>query len=318
MASCEFPLPVIDLNLLLSWKSGGGSDEQQELKKLREACSELGFFRVINHGIDPNAIQTLDSVARDMFALPTGIKERAIFPIYYTGYDPSKIDPLRKDSIPESMVFPSAHIIDEISSKLWPQGNQKSRETIHEYMAEMSDLSHRMLKLIMYSLGEDVGKHYGSSPLDMKLRFNFYHNRVAEAALDEENIYKAHTDLACLTILYEDDVGGLQIRTKEGEWVYSKPLPGSFVVNIGDFLQMWSNGRYRSSEHRVVHGGSKRNRLSIAFFLLFSDEAEILAPPELISEEHPQLYRAVTTQDLRAHPMKVGPSLGGPLVAFRL
>lgn len=81
---------------------------------------------------------------------------------------------------------------------------------------------------------------------------------------------------------------------------------------------MWSNGRYRGSEHRVVHGGSKRNRLSVAFFLLFSDDAEILAPPELISEEHPQVYRAVTTRDLKAHAMKVGPSLGGPLADLQL
>lgn len=128
MASCEFHLPVIDLDLLSSWKSGGGSNEQQELKKLKEACSDLGFFRVINHGIDPNLIQAVDSVARDIFALSTDIKRKAIFPIFFTGYSPLQTGPLGKDgSIPESMIFPSARLVDEVSSKLWPQGNHKSR-----------------------------------------------------------------------------------------------------------------------------------------------------------------------------------------------
>lgn len=319
MASCDLHLPVIDLNLLLSSKSGGSNDEQLELEKLRDACSELGFFHIINHGIDPNLIQTLDSISRDMFALPTDIKEKAIFPIYFTGYDPSKIDPLGKgDSMPESMVFPTAQIIDEISAKLWPEGNQKSREAIQKYMSEMIDLSHKMLKLIIYSLGVDVVKHFGSVPFEKYLRMNLYHNQNAEAGCHNEIFYKAHTDLACLAILYQDDIGGLQIRTKEGQWVDTQPIPGSFVVNIGDSLQMWSNDRYRSSEHRVVHGGSKRTRLSIAFFLLFPDEAEIIAPPELISEEHPQIYRAVTTHDLKVHAIQVGPSLGGSLADLRL
>eukprot|EP00253_Pinus_taeda_P002019 PITA_02019 len=320
MASCEFALPVIDLDHLLhSWKSGGGSDELQELNKMREACSQLGFFRVMNHGIEPALIQTLDSVARDMSALPTEMKERAIFPLYSTGYSPSKIDLLGKDeSMPESMSFPSGHIVDEICSKLVPQGNHKSLETIQKYMAEISGPSHKMLKLIMYSLGLDVGKHYESSAFDGKLRFNFYH-KLAEGAPDHKEIfYRAHTDLSFFTILYEDDVGGLQIRTEEGNWYDSKPLPGSFVVNIGDSLQMWSNGRYRSSEHRVVHGGSQRSRLSIAFFLFFTEDTEILAPQELISEEHPQLYRAVTTKDLRVLGKKVGPSLRGDIAYFRL
>lgn len=95
-----------------------------------------------------------------------------------------------------------------------------------------------MLKLVMYSLGADVGKQYASAPFGEYLRMNFYDNQNAEAAPDEQIFYNAHTDLCCLTILYEDDVGGLQIRTKEGEWIDSKPLPGSFIVNIGDSLQV--------------------------------------------------------------------------------
>ncbi|KAH9301995.1 hypothetical protein KI387_013578, partial [Taxus chinensis] len=86
---------------------------------------------------------------------------------------------------------------------------------------------------------------------------NYYYNTKDDDEEEPQNarkISKAHTDLGCVTILYQDDVGGLQIRTKQGNWIDTKPLSGSFVVNLGDCSQMWSNCRYRSSEHRVVYG----------------------------------------------------------------
>jgi isopenicillin N synthase-like dioxygenase len=127
-SSDEFDLPVIDL-AALHWKSKAESDQQlmrsEELKKLRDACQEFGFFHVINHGINPTLIRTVDSIARDMFALPTDIKEKAILPTFFTGYIPPEIGPMGKESVPESMIFSNDHIVDQVSSKLWPQGNQK-------------------------------------------------------------------------------------------------------------------------------------------------------------------------------------------------
>lgn len=328
-STCEFDLPVIDL-AALHWKSKAESDDQQqnrgseeELKKLTDACQEFGFFHVINHGIDPTLIQTVDSSARDMFSLPSDIKEKAILPALYTGYIPPEICPMEKGSVPESMAFSDDHMLHQVSSKLWSQGNQKFCQHIQEYKRELGELSQGILKLIISSLGANVSKHYGSPMFDnckFIIRMNFYHNnKNLEAAAEDHQIFsEAHTDIGCLTILYQDDVGGLQIRTKEGEWVNTKPLPGSFAVNIGDCLQIWSNGRYRSAEHRVVYGGCKPWRLSIAFFMVLSDEAEIRAPQELIDEKHPRLYRAFTIKELRAYFMKAGPSLGGIPAYFRI
>ena len=104
-----------------------------------------------------------------------------------------------------------------------------------------------ILKLIMMSLGVDLSKHYGSATFDdcvFQIRMNLYHNidhknLEAAAAGDEQILFsEAHTDISFLTLLYQDDVGGLQIRKKEGQWVNTKPLPGSFAVNIGDCLQV--------------------------------------------------------------------------------
>lgn len=324
----ELDLPVIDL-AALHWKSKAESDEQQvrrsdeELQKLRDACQQWGFFHVINHGINPTLIETVDSIARDMFSLPTDIKEKAILPTSFTGYIRPEIRAMGKESVPESMLLPNDHILHHVSSKLWPQGNHKFCEHIQEYKSELTELSHEILKLIISSLGGDVSKHYRSAPFencDFKIRMNFYHNnKNLEATTEDHQIFsQAHTDIGCLTILYQDDVGGLQIRTKEGEWVNTKPLPGSFAVNIGDCLQMWSNCRYRSAEHRVVYGGCKVRRLSIALFMFVQDEAEICAPQELIDDKSPRVYRAFTFKELRAYFRDVGPSLGGSDAYFRI
>jgi len=325
--SCEsIDLPLIDF-ALLSLKSVRDGDQQQqevesqrELEKLREACQELGFFRVINHGFDSTLMQTVDYLARDMFTLPADIKERAVSPIFYSGYAPPKTGPQGKDSMPESMFFPDEHSTDDIASKLWPQGNQIFCDKMHEYSSKIMDLSHGILKHVLGSLGLDVNQHYPSPSFENTqgwMRMNFYHNK--NASVEQEQFFsKAHTDNSCITILYQDDIGGLQVRTKKGEWINSEPLPGSFVVIIGDCFQMWSNGRYRSAEHRVVYGGSKKNRLSIVFLLDFMDKMEICSPPELIDEKHPQMYRAVTFEDLKAYYKKAGPSMGGPPPYFLL
>ena len=121
-APCEFvDLPVIDFSdfSLLPWKSVGDAHHHnydlKELQKLREACQELGFFRAINHGVDSTLVQTMDSIARDMFRLPADIKERATSSIFNTSYVPPKTGTSQgKDSLPEGMVFPNDSSVDDI------------------------------------------------------------------------------------------------------------------------------------------------------------------------------------------------------------
>ncbi|GLJ21941.1 hypothetical protein SUGI_0410760 [Cryptomeria japonica] len=257
-------LPVIDLSLLPSTfgeeQNLSHLEGNNELKKLREACQELGFFHVVNHGVDRALIQKMDCASRDMFSLPE-----------------------------ESMHFPGHTVlpnsVDQIRTKLWPRGNHQFREITHTYNSNMMSLAQRIIQLIMLSLGLAVSKYYKSD---------------------------LFTNIGILTILYQDDVGGLQIRTKEGCWIDVKPSKRSFVVNLGDCLQMWSNCRYRSAEHRVVYGGlkQKKNRLSIAFFFTFEDKVEIKAPEELIHEEHPKMYNAAKFGDIIAQYIQLGPTLG--------
>ncbi|XP_057846442.2 uncharacterized protein LOC131056114 [Cryptomeria japonica] len=264
-------LPVIDLSLFGDKENLSDLEGNNELKKLREACQELGFFHVVNHGVDKALIEKMDCASRDMFSLPEEVKKRAIFPTPSAGYSTPTLEVDGKDSMPESMHFPGQSVLlnslDQVCTKLWPHGNH----------------------------------HFRLLFMDEKEPQNGYKTS------------KAHTDIGILTILYQDNVWGLQIRTKEGSWIDVKPLKRSFVVNLGNCLQMWSNCRYHSAEHRVVYGGLKQkvDRLSLAFFNIFEKKAKIKAPEELINEEHPKKYNVAKFGDIIAQYVQLGPKQSG-------
>ncbi|GLJ41139.1 hypothetical protein SUGI_0852100 [Cryptomeria japonica] len=160
------------------------------------------------------------------------------------------------------------------------------------YSLYVADLAKKLAKLIVSSLGLDVKAFYHS-------QFEKYYSVVRLNGYSAKNMsigewaLLSHTDLGCLTILYQDDVGGLQARSKEGEWFDVKPFPHQFVIKLGDSLKAWTNGRYHSPEHRVVYKGCK-DRISIAFFTSFPEEKEIWAPEELVDENNPRRYKPFT------------------------
>ncbi|KAH9307755.1 hypothetical protein KI387_035666, partial [Taxus chinensis] len=162
-------------------------------------------------------------------------------------------------------------------------------ETIRTYILCMEELARKISKIIIASLGLHVETFYHSDFEKCKttLRINHYNSKGKSI---EEEILFPHTDLSCITILYQDNSGGLQIRSNEGEWLNVKPVSNSLVVNLGDSLKAWSNGRYRSAEHRAVCKGWA-DRYSVPYFVSFYHDKEIWAPSELVNDEHPQRYR---------------------------
>eukprot|EP01018_Ginkgo_biloba_P013920 Gb_27025 [translate_table: standard] len=294
----ELHLPLIDLSLLPSHELEQGNPDVEILcRQIREACEEWGFFRVINHGIAPNVITALDSQARGLFALPEEIKQRAAASIGFNGYG----GPSAKSPFAEGMTFPRALISDSIqhySHKLWPHGNSEFCQEVRDYCTNLTRLAKTILKLILHSLGPHMCSKYYQSDFgncEGYLRMNHYFPSVTSS---EIVVNGAHKDLSCLTILCQDDAGGLEVRSKEGGWLSVKPLPNSFVINIGDSFKIWSNDRYRSAEHRVVYEGWK-SRLSLAFFWHLAEDVEIRVPAELIDDEHPQRYKPILFKDFR-------------------
>lgn len=122
------------------------------------------------------------------------------------------------------------------------------------------------------------------------LRINYY---STPETMQEDQVLEGlgmHTDMSCITILYQDEIGGLQVRSNEGKWIDINPCEGTLVVNIGDMLQAWSNDKVRSSEHRVVLKHHVK-RFSLAFFWCFENEKVVSAPHEVVGEGNKRKYK---------------------------
>jgi isopenicillin N synthase-like dioxygenase len=112
----------------------------------------------------------------------------------------------------------------------------------------------------------------------------------------------AHTDLQCFTLLWQDAVGGLQVLTKEGQWVKVPPIEDTFVVNIGDFLMRLSNDRFKSTVHRVYNHATV-DRYSMPFFFGFNFDEKCSVLPTCTSEENPPKYEPISCGDVSAPPL---------------
>ncbi|KAG6576058.1 Gibberellin 20-oxidase-like protein, partial [Cucurbita argyrosperma subsp. sororia] len=118
---------------------------------------------------------------------------------------------------------------------------------------------------------------------------------------EEVEVFKKHTDTSYMMILFQNSVGGLQMRSKGGNWIDVMPSKdGDLVVNVGNFMEAWSNGRLRSAVHRVVLRKNNEKRYSMAFFLTpEDDDEEIYAPSEIVGEGKSRLYHLFSTRQYR-------------------
>ncbi|KAK4844588.1 hypothetical protein QYF36_022032 [Acer negundo] len=182
---------------------------------------------------------------------------------------------------------------------LFGQQSSEFSEILHEYGIKMMEISKRIIKIILMCLGDGCESRFYESDFSKCHGYMRIVNYTPPETVIEKEVegLGMHTDMSCITVVYQDETGGLQMRSKEeGKWMDISPCDNSLVVNVGDLMQAWSNGRLRSSEHRVV---LKRfvNRLSVAFFWCFEDDKVILAPEEVVGDGCSRTYRPFTCLD---------------------
>ena len=169
------------------------------------------------------------------------------------------------------------------------------RVALEEYAAAMEELAFKLLELIARSLNLRPDRLHGFfRDQTTFIRLNHYPPCPSpDLALGVGR----HKDAGALTVLYQDDVGGLDVRRRsDGEWVRVKPVPNSFIINVGDIIQVWSNDRYESAEHRVSVN-SARERFSMPYFFNPASYTMVEPVEELVSEEAPPRYNAYNWGD---------------------
>ncbi|GLT39994.1 hypothetical protein SLA2020_141570 [Shorea laevis] len=290
-------IPLIDLLPLTT-----SLDNTDSLvSEIRDACKNWGFFQVINHGVPLEKRQRIEDAARKFFALPLEEKrkvrrdEMQVLGYYDTEhtknvrdwkevFDLTVDDPIR---VPASTDLDEKEVIEWHNK--WPEYPPELREACEEYAEEVSKLSHKLLELIALSLGLPADRFHGFFKEQTTfIRLNHYPPcPVPHLALGVGR----HKDSGALTVLAQDDVGGLEVRRKsDGEWIRVKPTPDAYIINVGDIIQVWSNDMYESVEHRVMVN-SERERLSIPFFFNPASYTMVKPLEELIDKQNPARYK---------------------------
>eukprot|EP00253_Pinus_taeda_P015562 PITA_15562 len=293
-------IPLVDLSPLNSTTPPHPSTLDSLVAQIHAACRDWGFFQVINHGVSPDHLHTVQSEAANFFSLPLQEKARVRRdfenPLGYYDTELTKnvrdwkevFDFACRDTfrLPASFELESDEILTVTNQ--WPQNPPGLREACEKYAEAMEKLAFRLVELISLSLG--LPAEYFNSKFEEQtsiVRLNHYSPcPVPELTLG----VGAHKDGGALTVLAQDDVGGLQVKRKDGEWIGVKPMPNSFVINVGDCMQVWSNGKYESVEHRVVVN-EKKERFSFPFFLIPSHYVMMGPVPELVNEKNPPRYK---------------------------
>jgi isopenicillin N synthase-like dioxygenase len=246
-----------------------------------KACETAGFFYVVDHGVPHDAIDGIFAAARDFFALPQSARDA--IDVHrspnFRGYVPAGFKgagvPLRKleafqimlDLGPDDADVRAGSVLH--GPNIWPAeasgfSAAAFRAAMERYQGEVWRLSQRLLGVFAQALGQpaDFFAPCFDKPLT-QLRLLHYPPQPPEAGAEG---VEAHTDPGALTVLLQDSVGGLEARNRAGSWIAAPPIPYSFVINIGDMMQRWTNDRFVSTPHRVANR-TGRDRISVPFFV---------------------------------------------------
>ncbi|HEX6421844.1 MAG TPA: 2-oxoglutarate and iron-dependent oxygenase domain-containing protein [Acidimicrobiales bacterium] len=272
-------LPLIDLSPLRTGTAAGAAPGAEAVARLAadidRACRRFGFFRVAGHGIAPQRRADLERLTRAFFAQPDDVKARIAMPragSAWRGWFPlgGELTSGRPD-LKEGLYFGAELAADHPAVRagrplhgpnLFPDEPAALRPAVLGWMADMADLGELLLRLLAVGLGLEPEWFAATVAAEPTVLFRIF--RYPPAPADEWGVGE-HTDYGLLTILAQDAHGGLEVRAPEG-WIRVPADPDILVVNLGDMLDRMTEGRYRSTPHRV-RNTSGADRLSFPCFV---------------------------------------------------
>lgn len=299
-------LPIIDIAPLYADNASAWPAVAEQIDR---ACRDWGFFYIVGHPISAERIDALLGAAKTFFAQPAEEKLRIDITqtAHHRGYgaiateqlDPSKPSDL-KETFDMGFHMPADH--PEVLAGKPLRGPNRHPDLpgwgklMEQHYADMQDLAKILLRAMAMALEieHDFFDARFHEPISV-LRMIHYPPRHTATSAEQQGA-GAHTDYGCITLLYQDDAGGLQVRARNGEWIDAPPIAGSFVVNIGDMMARWSNDRYTSTPHRVISPLGV-DRYSMPFFAEPHPDTLIDCLPNCSSTDNPAKYTPVTSAE---------------------
>jgi isopenicillin N synthase-like dioxygenase len=294
-------IPVIDFGGMLN---DDVTAKAEMAAKLRDACVNVGFFYLANHGIPKGLVDAVFGECPRFFGLPLEEKMRlhvrqSSTLLGYVGFKDENANPaIGKGDLHEAFDFTSEEVeVDgrllhadfRRAGNLWPENLPGFHETMTRYSVAVRLLAQRIFGAFALAIGLPEDYFRPLTDRHMSL-IRILHYPSTPGPLDERQLGTgAHTDHECFTILFQDEVQALQVKNRRGEWIDAPPIPGTFVVNIGDQMARWTNGLFQSTPHRVANL-TGRARHSVPCFVGPNPDAVIEALPSCVSPDNPAKY----------------------------
>lgn len=295
-------IPVIDVAPLFT---GDDAARRQVAQAVRAASVQVGFFYARGHNVAEDLMRATYLAAKYFFALPEE-KKRAIVVhenSAHRGYMPfaqTKQPGVKRADLKESFNFAFPFTPEHpqmglgralIGLNQWPEGERVWRSVLEKYYGDVFELGQRILTAfaIALDLPPEFFRGLYRHPL-VRARLLHY---PPQDAMDADQFGAAeHTDYGTITILWQDDVGGLQVKNRDGEWIDAPYIDGTFIINIGDMLERWSNHLFVSTPHRVINR-SGRERYSIPVFYDPDYDVRVECLPNCSSADNPPRHAPI-------------------------
>jgi len=302
-------IPVVDL--------GGNLDPSSpraaaSAKELHHALSQLGFAYIGGHSVSAAATEAAFAASREFHASPLECKQSLAINAAHRGYMgmatstivTSSVAKVTRPNLSESLMVMHELPPDDPGllaglplqgPNQWPDWIPGFRTRIEQYVREVDALGRYIVRLVAISLGlpaHALDRHFEQPTTFLRLL-----HYPPQPVQEDEGIGSApHTDYGIITLLAQDPSGGLQVRPRGGDWIEAPPIPGTYVLNVGDMLARWTNERFVSTPHRVINR-SGRDRYSLPYFLDPSMDSVIACLPTCTDAQHPPLHAPVRYGD---------------------
>ncbi|KAI6764095.1 hypothetical protein HG530_007884 [Fusarium avenaceum] len=320
-------MPIIDLSTL----DGDETARKALATKIKAAAENTGFFYVCNHGIPQDLIEGAVEQIKTFFDQSLEDKDRVAFDkagkfCGYHGIGTTQINNKetrdKKETFSmryDTRIDPAHDRVDDINSNfdatdyVWDGTSHLTnfRPVLTEFYQKRLMLARKLIRLfaLALQLPEDYFDSITTTPGADAVHIHYPGTDVSDTGNTEDVDVGigSHTDIQCVTLLWQDMSGGLQVLSADDEWLDARPIEGTLVINIGDFLQRLSNNRFKSTVHRV-YNRQKASRYAMPFFLGFNPDAVCEVVPTCTDEDHPPLYEPISCGKWRDSRLKLAES----------
>lgn len=267
------------------------------------ACTDIGFFVVTGHGVEPQVDEVFDAT-RALFALPEASKE-AFAMVERQGFVPAhhlKLDETIRSAPAEY------YDVGTRGARRWPSTTDLPvfREVVTRYQQAVLAVANDLLRVLAIALDLDGG-FFADRMSDPQCFLRMFHYEPQSATPDKREtiLTDPHTDYGLITLLATDGVPGLEVRPLGGDWTMVAAPARSLIVNLGDMLARWTNDRYVSTPHRVTAPPS-RHRYSVPFFVNPDPATTVSCLPACVTADRPCHYEPVTASEFLAQRIADG------------